>query len=66
MQKKAQNEPKTAGREPDGRNGAKIRKRGLFHSPIFRITYIIRNDTNFKNRGLLLLPSSDDAGFGGL
>lgn len=41
--KKAQNEPKTAGCEPDGRNGAKIRKRGLFHSPIFHITRIIRN-----------------------
>lgn len=43
-----------------------IRKRGLFHFPIFRITCIIRNDINFKNRGPLLLPSSDDAGFGGL
>ena len=43
-----------------------IRKRGLFRSPIFRITCIIRNDINFKNRGPLLLPSSDDAGFGGL
>ena len=66
MQKKAQKEPKTAGCEPGGRNGAKIRKRGLFHSPMFRITCIIRNDINFKNRGPLLLPSSDDAGFGGL
>lgn len=43
-----------------------IRKRGLFRSPVFRITFIIRNDINFKNRGPLLLPSSDDAGFGGL
>ena len=53
MQKKAQNEPKTAGREPDGRNGAKIRKRGLFHSPIFHITCIIRNIDNQKNRSPL-------------
>lgn len=43
-----------------------IRKRGFFRSPIFRITCIIRNNINFKNRGPLLLPSSDDAGFGGL
>ena len=56
MQKKAQNEPKTAGREPDGRNGAKIRKRGLFHSPIFHITCIIRNLCNQKIRPSSLFP----------
>lgn len=56
MQKKAQNEPKTAGCEPDGRNGAKIRKRGLFHSPIFHITCIIRNLYNQKIRPSTLSP----------
>lgn len=56
MQKKAQNEPKTAGCEPDGRNGAKIRKRGLFRSPIFHITCIIRNLYNQKIRPSTLSP----------
>lgn len=56
MQKKAQNEPKTAGCEPDGRNGAKIRKRGLFHSPIFHITCIIRNLYDQKIRPSTLSP----------
>ena len=42
------------------------RKRGLFRSPIFRITCIIRNDINFKNRGPLLLRSVIGAGFGSL
>lgn len=56
MQKKAQNEPKTAGCEPDGRNGAKIRKRGLFHSPVFHITCIIRNLYNQKIRPSTLSP----------
>ena len=66
MQKKAQNAPKTAGCEPDGRNGAKIWKRGLFHSPIFRTTCIIRNIIKIKNRGPLLLRSVIGAGFGSL
>lgn len=56
MQKKVQNEPKTAGCEPDGRNGAKIRKRGFFHSPIFHITCIIRNLYDQKIRPSTLSP----------
>ena len=43
-----------------------IRKRGLFHSPIFRITCIIRNIIKIKNRGPLLLRSVIGAGFGSL
>lgn len=43
-----------------------IRKRGLFHSPIFRITCIIRNIMKIKNRGPLLLRSVIGAGFGSL
>lgn len=66
MQKKAQNEPKTAGCEPDGRNGAKIRKRGLFHSPVFHITCIIRNLYNQKIRPSTLSPrGSGRKKFGG-
>ena len=65
MQKKAQNEPKTAGCEPDGRNGAKIRKRGLFHSPIFHITCIIRNLYNQKIRPSTLSPRQRSEKFGG-
>ena len=42
------------------------RKRGLFHSPIFRITCIIRNIIKIKNRGPLLLRSVIGAGFGSL
>ena len=34
----------------------KTRKRGLFHSPIFRITYIIRKDNNQKIRPSSLFP----------
>ena len=65
MQKKAQNEPKTAGWEPDGRNGAKIRKRGLFHSPIFHITCIIRNLYNQKSDPPLSPRGSGQKKFGG-
>ena len=43
-----------------------IRKRGLFRSPIFRITCIIRNIAKIKNRGPLLLRSVIGAGFGSL
>lgn len=42
------------------------RKRGLFRSPIFRITCIIRNIIKIKNRGPLLLRSVIGAGFGSL
>ena len=42
-----------------------IRKRGFFRSPIFRITCIIRNDINFKNRSpfscLLLMTQVSEA-----
>ena len=49
------------------RKGPKLEKeRGLFHSPIFRITYIIRNIIKIKNRGPLLLRSVIGAGFGSL
>ena len=65
MQKKAQNKLKTAGCEPDGRNGAKIRKRGLFHSPIFHITCIIRNLYNQKIRPSALSPRLRSEKFGG-
>lgn len=65
MQKKAQNGPKTAGCEPDGRNGAKIRKRGLFHSPIFHITCIIRNLYDQKIRPSTLSPRQRSEKFGG-
>ena len=44
----------------------KTRKRGLFRSPIFRITCIIRNIIKIKNRGPLLLRSVIGAGFGSL
>ena len=43
-----------------------IWKRGLFHSPAFRITCIIRNIIKIKNRGSLLLRSVIGAGFGSL
>ena len=43
-----------------------IWKRGLFHSPAFRITCIIRNIIKIKNRGPLLLRSVIGAGFGSL
>lgn len=43
-----------------------IWKRGLFHSPAFRITCIIRNNIKIKNRGPLLLRSVIGAGFGSL
>ena len=46
--------------------GPKSGKRGLFHSPIFRITCIIRNIIKIKNRGPLLLRSVIGAGFGSL
>lgn len=62
MRKSAPASPK--GSEAAGK--ARNSEKRAFHSPIFRITCIIRNDINFKNRGPLLLPSSDDAGFGGL
>ena len=41
-----------------------IWKRGLFHSPAFRITCIIRNIIKIKNRGPLLLRSVIGAGLG--
>ena len=41
------------------RKGPKSGKRGLFHSPIFRITCIIRNDINFKKEApFSCIPSS--------
>lgn len=48
------------------RKGPKPEKRGLFRSPVFRITYIIRNITKIKSRGPLLLRSVIGAGFGSL
>ena len=42
------------------------RKRGLFRSPVFHITCIIRNIIKIKNRGPLLLRSVIGAGFGSL
>ena len=56
LQKKAQSGLMVAGCEPDGRNGAKILKRGLFHSPVFHITCIIRNLYNQKIRPSTLSP----------
>ena len=53
---KAQKPPK----RPD------TRKRGLFRSPIFRITCIIRNIIKIKNRGSQNLRSVIGAGFGSL
>lgn len=48
------------------RKGPKPEKRGLFRSPVFRITCIIRNIMKIKNRGPLLLRSVIGAGFGSL
>lgn len=48
------------------RKGPKPEKRGLFRSPVFRITCIIRNIVKIKNRGPLLLRSVIGAGFGSL
>lgn len=57
-------QPAQKAQEPPER--PETRKRGLFHSPIFRITCIIRNIIKIKNRGPLLLRSVIGAGFGSL
>ena len=57
-------QPAQKAQEPPER--PETRKRGLFRSPIFRITCIIRNIIKIKNRGPLLLRSVIGAGFGSL
>lgn len=57
-------QPAQKAQEPPKR--PETRKRGLFRSPIFRITCIIRNIIKIKNRGPLLLRSVIGAGFGSL
>ena len=59
----AKNRPSQPKRLRSRRKGPETRKRGLFHSPIFRITCIIRNIIKIKNRGPLLLRSVIGAGF---
>lgn len=57
MQKKAQNEPKTAGCEPDGRNGAKIRKR-VFLLPCISHNVHYTKLAQSKNQTLHSLPAA--------
>lgn len=57
-------QPAQKAQEPPER--PETRKRGLFRSPIFRITCIIRNIIKIKSRGPLLLRSVIGAGFGSL
>ena len=60
---------KNAPASPEGSEAAgKARnpEKRAFSLPYISYNRIIRNDINSKNRGPLLLPSSDDAGFGGL
>ncbi len=60
------NRPSQPKRLRSRRKGLKPEKEGLFRSPIFRITCIIRNIIRIKNRGPLLLRSVIGAGFGSL